>query len=57
MSLERSLHLNRRKRAVNRILGKDDLKEWPREYWSKTSEGLHRNYRLNEVKVLSTRSH
>jgi len=57
MSLERSLHLHRRKRAVNRILGKDDLKEWPREYWSKTSEGLHRNYRLNEVKVLSTRSH
>jgi len=57
MSLERSLHLHRRKRAVNKILGKNDLKEWPREYWSKTSESLHRNYRLNEVKVLSTRSH
>jgi hypothetical protein len=56
MSLEK-IRLNRRKRAVNKILGKNDLKEWPRAYWSKTSENIHRNYRLNEAKVLSARSH
>jgi hypothetical protein len=57
MSLDRSLTLHRRKRAINKILGKNDLKDWPRNYWTKTSENLHRNYRLNEIKVLSTRSH
>ena len=57
MSLDRSLTLHRRKRAINKILGKNDLKDWPRNYWTKTSEHLHRNYRLNEAKVLSTRSH
>ena len=56
MSLEK-IRLNRRIKTINKILSKNDLKDWPRTYWSKTSEKIQRNYKLNEAKVLSARSH